>query len=454
MSRSVTARIKPVSSARIDSGIVSVAGVRPQNEDRVDLYQGSNELIGLLADGMGGGDIGATMSDQAVRVARESLRDSPHDEPRLRLERAFRLANQALCNLMQVSSRYRESGSTLIGMLLQTGPSGAIAHIGKLGDSRAYVLTAHGGLRQIGRDHTHGEEWRSAGEGVQAPGAEELTYALGSELQIEQVPDFYHAVPLQEGDTLLLCSDGLSSFVSEDELVALVTRSSAQQAAERLVRRALRNGSDDNVSAIVIRYRPRSPAARPWIVPTALIGLALLLLITGAFMFWGDAVFGQGGGAPVNPVAPVATITSDALPVVSPESFPPTVTFAPTSTRVATATPSSTHTATPTSTQRTTPGVRPTRVPQPPPSATLSQPLPVVPPPTGAPPPPTEVPPPSPTGVPPSPTEVPPPPPPKEAPPMPPTGVPPSPTGVPPPSPTGVPPSPTEVPPLTPTETP
>jgi hypothetical protein len=265
-------------------------------------------------------------------------------------------------------------------------------------------------------------------------GAEELTYALGSELQIEQVPDFYHAVPLHAGDTLLLCSDGLSAFIREDELVTLIARGSAQQAAEQLVRRSLRNGSDDNISAIVVRYDGRSPKALPWIVPTGLIGLVLLLLAAGAFALWGDVVFGQGGGTPPDSGVPAATITSYPLPLASTETSPPTTSTRtlpaePTSTRAATATPSPTHTATPTSTPRPRPTTRPTRIPPPVTAAPANSPPPVDPAATAPLPVPTEV----------SPVVA------TETPPLAPTEVS-QPTEVPPPAPTEVPPpAPTEV---------
>ncbi len=336
MTRSVTSRSNPPHSLLVEIGMHSVAGKRAGNEDRVACFRGASEVIGLLADGMGGGAIGATMSDQAVRIAGEALRETSTADSRTRLVHAFRLANQALLNLTRVSSRYYEGGSTLVAVLIQSQHGNPVAHIARLGDSRAYLRSASGGVRQIGRDHTYGEELRHWGDQgwAEAPGAHELTYALGAELEIEKVPDFYHCVPLQHGEMILLCSDGLSSYVSHDELDQLLATGTAQRAAERLVQRAQRNGSDDNISALVVRYDCRSSTLpRHWL-RLWLAAIGLLLLIIGT-LAWSNLRFTnkdnpiQVQGFPV-----AASITSQSL-----SSFSSTNTSAelnPTSTRVPT----------------------------------------------------------------------------------------------------------------------
>ena len=337
MTRSVTSRSSPPHSLPVEIGMHSVAGKRAENEDRVAYFKSADEMIGLLADGMGGGAIGATMSDQAVRIAGEALRDASAVDSRTRLVHAFRLANQALLNLTGVSARYREGGSTLVAVLIQSKHGNTVAHIARLGDSRAYLRSATGGVRQIGRDHTHGEELRDRGDQdwAQTPGAHELTYALGADLDIEQVPDFYHRVPLQRGEMLLLCSDGLSSYVSHDELDRLLATGTAQQAAEQLVQCAHRNGSDDNISALVVRYDCSSPALPRRRLQLWLAVIGLLLLMSGT-LAWGNLRAAKQHNPVLAPGFPLAaSITSQSLSDSSSTSTSPEL--EPTSTRVPTA---------------------------------------------------------------------------------------------------------------------
>lgn len=342
MSRSITTRIAPARRLAVDSGMHSVAGKRAENEDRVALHDTAHEVIALLADGMGGGAIGATMSDQAVHIAREALQDDTDAAPRLRLERAFQLANQALLNLSRVSPRYRESGSTLVAVLLQLGQGDAIAHVAKLGDSRVYVRAASGELRQIGRDHTYGEELHGRGASLSGAvrGADALTYALGEELSIEGVNDFYHAVPLRPGDALLLCSDGLSAFVSHEDIGNLLGKGSAQHTAEQLVRRALLNGSDDNISALVLRCGQPARLKSLYGLRTLVTALVLLVALAGATV-WAGPLLRQGGEEQVAPAWPIAaTVTSVASPLpMATTTFPASD---PTSTRVPIVRPSPT----------------------------------------------------------------------------------------------------------------
>jgi serine/threonine protein phosphatase PrpC len=396
-----TGRLVAAHLPTLDVGSYSSAGVREQNEDRVETRQTPQRLIALIADGMGGGEIGAAMSDQVIKIAAESLQSSGKDTLENELRQAFQAANQAIQNFRQLHERYAKSGSTLTSAVIQVNSQGTIAHLAHVGDSRAYLVNGSS-IKQISRDHNLYEDLRARGVAAEQarkdPNARKLTYCLGSSLDVVSAPQFYTQHRLQPGDTLILCTDGVSEFVAPVAIGEIVggTRS-ASRIAQKLVTLALKQGSTDNASCVVVRYAP------PRSFPFGRLLLGLLLALGLAFGAWAAATNSWSGADDANQPASggktSATIT--ALPTTL--AGQPTSTLAPgqpTSTRAPT--PTNTPTPTPTNTPTPTP-IPPTRVPATPvpptrvPPATQVQPTRVTPPPdqatsTALPEPPTELP--------------------------------------------------------------
>ncbi len=341
----------------LDVGTCSSGGIREHNEDRVETRQVNHRLLALVADGMGGGDIGAAMSDQALKIAAESLQAVGTNSVESELQQAFQVANQAIRNFRQVDARYARSGSTLTCAVIQHTAKGVIAHLGHVGDSRAYLVRG-ATIKQLSRDHNIYEDLRAQGvaadQARKDPHARKLTYCLGSSQQVTSAPKFYSQHSLQPGDSLILCTDGVSEFVAPTAIGDLVnSTTSAERTAQKLVALALKQGSTDNASCVVVGYVPHRGGS--FLLGRALVGLALVLaLVFGGWALGASNVFGAKSTHQFSLGAKTsATIT--ALPTAL--SAHPTSTYAPgqpTSTRAPTTPPTSTATVTP---------LRPTQAP-------------------------------------------------------------------------------------------
>lgn len=248
--------------ARTDKGCV-----RENNEDSYRVVPALNLLV--LSDGMGGVAHGEVASAMAVDViathCEETARQPEHSsfaEPQAefsektnRLVSGIQLANRMIYETAQQSQDKRGMGATILAVWLDETHM-SLAHVG---DSRAYLLRA-GALEQLTADHSLVAE--QVRRGVMTPQQAEkselqsvLTRALGTEEEIEVDAD---ELALLDGDTLLLCSDGLTRMVPELEIATTLQEPcGAQQAADRLVELAKRHGGQDNITVIVARLGPR-----------------------------------------------------------------------------------------------------------------------------------------------------------------------------------------------------
>lgn len=223
-----------------------VGKVRDHNEDSVwPLEDGASDAptTVAVADGMGGhagGEIAsATALDTAMTVG---------GDPVVRVQ----AANLAVVDAARQRPRLAGMGTTLT--LASFDPDGDldIAHVG---DSRAYLLR-HGDLARITRDHSYVAEMISAGrltpeEAEQHPYRSVLTRAVGLDSSVEV--DTYGVV-LEDGDRILVCSDGLTSMVDDEAIAALLAAegSSPAETADALVEMANERGGADNITVIVV----------------------------------------------------------------------------------------------------------------------------------------------------------------------------------------------------------
>lgn len=211
-----------------------VGHVRDTNEDSVHLGRG----VHAVADGLGGHVAGEVASGIAVEVVAELeqtvLAATADDRPRM-LAEVVRRANAAVYDAARSNPRRRGMGTTLTVAAMQEG--GVL--LGHVGDSRAYLLR-EGGVRQLTVDH--------------ATGPYTLTRVVGSEREVEV--DTYGPVSLEPGDVVLLCTDGLTAVVDDDELPGIVGERGAQAAADALVEATLQRGAPDNVAVVVLDVLP------------------------------------------------------------------------------------------------------------------------------------------------------------------------------------------------------
>jgi serine/threonine protein phosphatase PrpC len=197
-----------------------------------------------VCDGMGGANAGEVASGLAAEtLAAAVLKGTP-------LHTAAEAANAAVFQRAHDNAAQTGMGTTLTAFVLE-GRTARFAHIG---DSRAYLLR-DGQLRQVSDDHSLVGEMMRDGrlteeEAAVHPHRSILSRALGTEPQAK-IDEFTE--DLLPGDVLLLCSDGLSGPVSADDIRVALTRSDPQQAAERLILEARRQGGPDNITAVVVR---------------------------------------------------------------------------------------------------------------------------------------------------------------------------------------------------------
>ena len=224
-------------------------------EDNQDVFVVREDLgLALLADGMGGTRAGGVAAELAVDAALEHLSNALQQGPLAadNLAAAVRLANERVIGMSGAVSAYRGMGTTLVATALKEG-RGFVAHVG---DSRAYRFH-EGRLSQVTKDHSLVQEWVDSGaispeEARSAPNRNVITRAIGAKRTVQA--DVME-VSLAENDVLLMCSDGLTGMLADDEIAHLL--SSAQDRLEEtvgdLVAAANRAGGTDNITAVLVQ---------------------------------------------------------------------------------------------------------------------------------------------------------------------------------------------------------
>ena len=224
--------------ARSDVGLV-----RGHNEDSFLL----RAPLFMVSDGMGGHAAGEVASSIAVETVGEQAPGTADD---VLLGAAVESANMSVIEASEQGIGKPGMGCTATAVLIE-GNRMAVAHVG---DSRAYVLR-QGTLVRITHDHSYVEELVDSGqitadEARTHPSRSIITRALGSD------PDMYadhFSLEVNDGDRVILCSDGLSSMISDAEIESLaVSSATPQQAADNLVAAALTAGGSDNVTVVVV----------------------------------------------------------------------------------------------------------------------------------------------------------------------------------------------------------
>jgi len=245
-----------------------VGRVRENNEDAFKV-EASLELF-IVSDGMGGEAHGEVASALAIETVIEHCQASlanlatplfgdPNPDLSARTNRlasAVHLANKRIYEAGERDLGQRGMGATVVAAWVEDQRL-SVAHVG---DSRAYLLRG-GALEQLTADHSLVAE--QVRQGLLTPQQAEsselqnvLTRALGPAESVLVDADEHQIMP---GDTLLLCTDGLSRMVTDEEIAStLMTSLAAQQAADRLIELANENGGVDNSTVIVVRFPQES----------------------------------------------------------------------------------------------------------------------------------------------------------------------------------------------------
>lgn len=248
-------------AAKTDIGMV-----RDTNQDAYD----SGELPGgvtwaVVCDGMGGAAGGSIASSTAVKTISEQISSRYRDgmtanSIRNLLISAVTAANVKIFDLSEANMALRGMGTTVVAAII-TEHTAYVAHVG---DSRAYCIE-NNKIFQLTRDHSMVQEMVDNGEitpeqAREHPKKNIITRALGVE---ETVNIDFCEQQLENGDILLLCTDGLTNYIEDDEVLQLCTDrlsdceesdDSYSEIAKVLVDKANRNGGGDNITVVAISY--------------------------------------------------------------------------------------------------------------------------------------------------------------------------------------------------------
>lgn len=262
-----------------NSNLITAAGTHPgetgkNNEDSYALlfFRTENDdpvTLAVVADGVGGNRAGEVASALAVRAVAERVAESEGDDYRAIFNSSVQAATAVIVEHTKIDQDYIGMSTTCAIALVV----GRRLHIAYVGDSRLYLMR-HGHIRQISVDHTWLQaaldhkliEPRNAdkhpnkhvllryiGAKVNARPDLRLVLAQGETLEQSESNQGFQLAP---GDTVLLCTDGLSDLVKEDEIGVALREYEPQKAVDELISLARRRGGHDNITAIVLKVPP------------------------------------------------------------------------------------------------------------------------------------------------------------------------------------------------------
>ena len=232
-------------------GITDQGAVRVQNQDAFSVRpQPDGRVLAVVCDGMGGARAGNVASEMTVALFTAGFEsvDGADDH---RLGQAAIRANDEVFRRAITDDDCAGMGTTLVAALV----GGKQATLLNVGDSRAYLIN-EGGIRQITRDHSVVEDLVSSGrltreEARNHPRKNLITRALGCEPQLRA--DLFH-IDVAQGDHLLLCSDGLSNLLAEQEILyEVIHGGDGDTCCQRLLDIAMHRGAPDNVTVVLVR---------------------------------------------------------------------------------------------------------------------------------------------------------------------------------------------------------
>lgn len=262
----------------VAAGLTDVGLQREHNEDSYTVLGG--QLLFVVADGMGGHRAGDVASKMATESISEFFRATANDdatwpfhfdarltEEENRLLTGIRLANRQIFEKSIRSRELQGMGTTVVGALFS--PVKNKMYIGHVGDSRAYRVR-DGQIVQMTRDHSLVNDYLLAMPDLTDEQRGELpknviTRALGMQ---DNVTVDLQSDDVQVGDLYVLCSDGLSGMMRDEEILAVVeSNEDLEEACSTLIRTANEHGGEDNITAVVVRIEEDSPQTQTIRVP-------------------------------------------------------------------------------------------------------------------------------------------------------------------------------------------
>lgn len=243
----------------IDTAAATHCGQMRENNEDAHL---EGQRVFAVADGMGG-NVGGEVASWAALMPIMQLEEQVFFDAasaRQALQEAFFAANAAVLEKASKDPALRGMGTTLTAVIVD----GHNLHVGHVGDSRAYLFR-EGQLSQLTRDHTIVGQLITEGkltteEASTHPMRSAIARAIGVDMHIDVDVS---TIELANGDQILLCSDGLTKPVSENEIVSVLSaESNANEAVKRLVLLANEHGGPDNITVVLVRCAGGAASSR------------------------------------------------------------------------------------------------------------------------------------------------------------------------------------------------
>src|ERR671920_280061 len=239
-------------------GLTDAGKVRQNNEDSMLVGDGEDETLFVVADGIGGFEAGEVASSLAIDVLRDLHPDKTFKD-------AIREANRRILAAGRDDEKLSGMGTTVVAIRFGGTQREPLAEVAHVGDSRAYLVRG-GEMNPITEDHSLVAELVRSGDLTRDQAAEHpqknlITRALGAD---EDVAVDTTVLPIEAGDRVLLCSDGLSDMVPETKIseILLESKDDPEQAARGLLAAALDAGGNDNITVIVVDVKEQAPPPR------------------------------------------------------------------------------------------------------------------------------------------------------------------------------------------------
>lgn len=266
---------------------------RQNNEDAIsarvpadpELRERKGALF-LVADGVGGSEGGEVASSEAIRWVVKSYYESNSQDVIQSLSQAIVKANEEIFSRSQEDLILEDMATTIVAAVIR----GEQLWIANVGDSRAYLIRRNS-IKQITTDHSWTNDQIQAGfltesQAKQSPYRSAITRGLGKNRTVEV--DTFSPKKLHAGNVLVLCSDGLSDLVHDDEIHQFASSVTPGEAVETLVGLANLRGGPDNISVLVVRVYGAIESApkkrhRRMIILLVLLTLSLIAFITWLF---------------------------------------------------------------------------------------------------------------------------------------------------------------------------
>ena len=229
----------------------SMTDIGRKREVNQDYVFATDETIGnlpnllVVADGMGGHRAGDFASRFTVEVLAEEVQNCKETHPETILGNSIQAANERLLEEAEKDNRLEGMGTTLVAATIMDH----VLYFANVGDSRLYLINKE--IRQLSKDHSMVEEMVRLGglteeEAKHHPDKNIITRAIGVKQKVE--PDFFE-YRLKGGDIILMCSDGLTNMVDDDQIVK--SARDIVEAVESLIQRANENGGSDNIGVVL-----------------------------------------------------------------------------------------------------------------------------------------------------------------------------------------------------------